>query len=213
MSNARRRTRPWRGGTASALATPPGRVLRRLLWALLAGLTSCPSTSPAKERMLSPSEAGDRVKPNWLTCAAELAAPPAAVDAVGHQRVLQSGEDREWLLALLAVESAWHPFIVSPAGAIGPAQLMPDGIEDAVAECGLGYTPTSEELQGWRLSVLLGSCLLRLHLRETQGDWPRALVLYNGGYRQLDRLDRTGRMAAETEAYVTTITTLRRECP
>jgi len=116
-----------------------------------------------------------------------------------------------WLAALVTVESGWSVDAASAAGAVGPLQLTYIGMAEASAECGLAPLPL-EAMADWQVGMHYGTCLLTKYLRESDGDWPTALVLYNGGYRQLARLKEGQPLAAETAAYVQAVTTLRETC-
>jgi hypothetical protein len=79
------------------------------------------------------------------------------------------------------------PYAVSPAGAIGTAQLIPSTAK------GLGVDPWNPEqnIQG-------GAKYLAQLIKRYGGDIPKAVAAYNEGPHNLDR----GRMPAETQAYL-----------
>jgi hypothetical protein len=57
-----------------------------------------------------------------------------------------------------------------------------------------------------------GSCLLAFYLDESAGNWMEALVLYNGGYRQLERYLAKRGLVAETRDYVLDVFHAHEEC-
>lgn len=87
----------------------------------------------------------------------------------------ETGLDARLVVALVAVESRWHPLAVSPAGAIGLGQLMP-----ATAR-GLGVDPRDAE------DNLRGTIAHLAYLVRTYGGRNRteryvlALCAYNAG--------------------------------
>ncbi len=79
--------------------------------------------------------------------------------------------------AIIEVESSFNPRAVSPRGAMGLMQLMPDvaaslGVEDP-------FEP-EENIRG-------GVALLRRLLDKYEGDYTRALAAYNAGEGAVDR--------------------------
>jgi len=92
------------------------------------------------------------------------------------------------VLAVIDVESAFDPFAVSSAGAVGLMQVMPFWPN----ELGL----TNKDLIDVELNVRMGTSILAYYLNRERGDYRRALGRYNGslGKRQypdlvLDRLN------------------------
>jgi len=112
-----------------------------------------------------------------------------AVDAAA----LAHGLDPKLLHALVLTESAYRPDALSPAGAGGLAQLMPDtalelGVKDR-------FDP-AENLRG-------GADYLARQLARF-GDVRLALAAYNAGPGRVARLGRVPDIA-ETQAYVATV--------
>lgn len=108
----------------------------------------------------------------------------------------------ELLLAMTFVESRFDPSALSGAGARGLLQLTDLAVLEAVQECHLSPVLSVLDLNNRGLNIRLGSCYLRKLLRETGGDQDRALVIYNGGYRQLLRYDQGQQIASETANYL-----------
>ena len=76
------------------------------------------------------------------------------------------------VLAVIDVESAFDPFAVSYAGAVGLMQVMPFW----PTELGL----TKKDLIDVELNVRMGSAILAYYLERERGDYRRALGRYNG---------------------------------
>jgi soluble lytic murein transglycosylase-like protein len=76
------------------------------------------------------------------------------------------------VLAVIDVESAFDPFAVSYAGAIGLMQVMPFW----PTELGL----TKKDLIDVELNVRMGTSILAYYLERERGDYRRALGRYNG---------------------------------
>ncbi len=85
--------------------------------------------------------------------------------------------DARLLVALIAVESDWHPDAVSSAGAIGLGQLMPG---TAVS---LGVDPTDPQANIHGIAVHLRGLLNRYR------NYTLALAAYNAGGGAVDRYD------------------------
>lgn len=113
------------------------------------------------------------------------------VDAAA-QRILRSVhcESRKHLmlrdrpqlvLAVIDVESAFDPFAVSSAGAVGLMQVMPFWPR----ELGL----TRRDLLDVEMNIRMGTSILAYYLDLERGDYRRALGRYNGSLRRRDYPD------------------------
>jgi len=76
------------------------------------------------------------------------------------------------VLAVIDVESAFDPFAVSYAGAVGLMQVMPFW----PTELGL----TRKDLIDVELNIRMGTAILAYYLERERGDYRRALGRYNG---------------------------------
>ena len=76
------------------------------------------------------------------------------------------------VLAVIDVESAFDPFAVSSAGAVGLMQVMPFWPND------LGLS--TRDLIDVELNVRMGTSILAYYLDRERGDYRRALGRYNG---------------------------------
>lgn len=83
--------------------------------------------------------------------------------------------DARLLVALIAVESRWHPEAVSPAGAIGLAQLMPA----TASGLGVSATDARDNIRG--AAVHLRALLNRFSGVDRRTQYALALAAYNAG--------------------------------
>jgi len=81
-------------------------------------------------------------------------------------------ERPQLLLAVIDVESAFDPFAVSSAGAVGLMQVMPFW----PTQLGL----TRRDLIDVELNIRMGAAILEYYMRVERGDHRRALARYNG---------------------------------
>ena len=123
-----------------------------------------------------------------------------SADVVDRASVNKSSEFKCLVRSIIAVESGGDPTAVSPKGALGIMQVMQFNLEAAIGMCGL--PSRYYDLLVPDDNVMIGTCLLANWLREVDGNIVRALILYNGGYRQLDNFLEKGKMVRETEQYV-----------
>ena len=110
-------------------------------------------------------------------------------------------EFRLYMMAVIYTESRFNSKAISIADAHGLMQMTEIAVIDAAKHCNL--RPVSmDNLFDSYTNVQYGTCYLAKLLGETEGDWDRALVAYNGGYVQLQRYDRGVNIASETANYV-----------
>ncbi|MBS1199668.1 MAG: hypothetical protein H6R27_346 [Proteobacteria bacterium] len=76
------------------------------------------------------------------------------------------------VLAVIDVESAFDPFAVSYAGAVGLMQVMPFW----PSQLGL----QTQDLIDVELNIRMGTSILAYYLEREKGDYRRALARYNG---------------------------------
>jgi soluble lytic murein transglycosylase-like protein len=81
-------------------------------------------------------------------------------------------ERPQLVLAVIDVESAFDPFAVSSAGAVGLMQVMPFWPRQ------LGLS--NKDLIDVELNVRMGVSILAYYLERERGDYRRALARYNG---------------------------------
>ena len=106
------------------------------------------------------------------------------------------GLPASWISAVMAVESSGDALALSPQGAMGLMQIMPDTWADLRARHGLGADPYAP-----RDNILAGAAYLReMHARYGS---PGFLAAYNAGPARYDEYLATGRkLPAETQRYV-----------
>lgn len=100
--------------------------------------------------------------------------------------------DARLLVALIAVESNWHPHALSPAGATGLGQLMPA----TAANLGVDADDPQANIHG--VALYLRTLLNRY------GSYDLALAAYNAGPGAVDRYGGIPPYA-ETQRYVTAV--------
>lgn len=113
------------------------------------------------------------------------------------------GLDARLLVALIAVESSWHPRAVSPAGASGLAQLMPGTASDLGVDAGDPYA----NIHG--AAVYLRSLLDRYASNDPASRYMLALAAYNAGPGAVERYGGVPPYP-ETQRYVTAVLALWR---
>lgn len=97
-------------------------------------------------------------------------------------------------LGLVKQESGFNPYAVSPAGAYGPAQLMP-GTAEAL---GVNIYDTQDNLNG-------GAKYLR-QMYDKFGNWSDALAAYNAGPGRVAKVKAgTSTLPSETKSYVPSV--------
>lgn len=135
-------------------------------------------------------------------CGAAASDRPIAdrVDAAVHEAETRFGMPREWLLAIIAAESAGDPKAVSSAGAMGLMQVMPGTWRDLRHTHGLGADPFDV-----RDNILAGAAYLRA-LHDRYGA-PGFLAAYNAGPGRYEAFrDQSRPLPAETRLYVAKLT-------
>ncbi|MDF0601652.1 lytic transglycosylase domain-containing protein [Psychromarinibacter sp. C21-152] len=125
--------------------------------------------------------------------------PYAAYIAEAAQRF---GIPAHWVAAVMRAESAGHARAVSPKGAMGLMQIMPDTWDELRARYGLGRDPFDP-----RDNILAGAAYLN-ELHDRFGS-PGFLAAYNAGPTRYAEYLATGRpLPRETRAYVAALAPL-----
>jgi soluble lytic murein transglycosylase-like protein len=106
-----------------------------------------------------------------------------------------------YMMAVIYVESRFDSNAVSTAAAHGLMQMTEIAVFEAAKHCNLRPVKMDNLFDSYT-NVQYGTCYLAKLLEETEGDWDRALVAYNGGYVQLQRYDKGVNIASETANYV-----------
>jgi len=141
------------------------------------------------------------------------------IELGAHTFVRQDLALMNLIVSLIAVESNFRSGAVSSEGAIGLMQVTFIGAEEARRFCpalrptlGVSTTALKLILLNPVENVKYGTCLLQFYLQQAHGNVLLALTLYNGGYRQLTRLQKTGTVATETHNYVFRVHSNLRQC-
>jgi soluble lytic murein transglycosylase len=88
--------------------------------------------------------------------------------------------DPSWVMAVILAESGFNPRALSPAGARGLMQLMPETAHDVARRMGMrDFNP--EDLWDPYINIAMGCFYLNERLRGFNGDIRLALAAYNGG--------------------------------
>lgn len=112
--------------------------------------------------------------------------------ATAKAAAARHGVPEDLFLRLIQQESGWNPGAVSPKGATGLAQLMPE----TAAHLGVDIADPAQNLEG-------GARYLRM-MYDRFGTWKLALAAYNAGPIAVDEHDGIPPYA-ETVAYVSAI--------
>jgi soluble lytic murein transglycosylase-like protein len=98
-----------------------------------------------------------------------------------------------WVLAgLVRQESAWNPRALSPAGALGLTQVLPDSAAEVARELP-GFARNGDILEPAR-NLTLGAALVATWRRAFGGSWTAALATYNAGEKRVREVwDASGR--------------------
>ena len=105
------------------------------------------------------------------------------------------GVESNLIVAVIKVESGYNPWAVSPKGARGLMQLMPD----------TGRRYGAVDLHDARTNVLAGTAYLRDLLKMFRGRLDLALAGYNAGENAVLRYHEKIPPYAETQHYVTAV--------
>lgn len=111
----------------------------------------------------------------------------------------QYGLDPELFVRQIAQESRFNPDAVSPKGAVGIAQIMPDTARDP----GYGVTPIEDRTDPEE-SLRFSAELMRALLDEYNGDYGLALAAYNAGPGRVNEAGGIPNIP-ETQNYVSSI--------
>ena len=116
-----------------------------------------------------------------------------------------------YLLAVIYVESHFNKQAVSEQEARGLMQMTSIAVDSATQHCKF-KSITSDHLFDSYTNIKYGSCYLKKMLDESNGDWTKALILYNGGYRQLTKYMQGDDITTETANYILKVNRARELC-
>ena len=114
------------------------------------------------------------------------------------------GIDYELLQALIATESGFDTFAVSPKGAVGLMQLMPPTAERYGVKADK-KTPIEKKLTDPKTNIKAGSSYLRDLIKLFPGQLELALAAYNAGEGAVQRAGNKVPNYPETKNYVRTV--------
>jgi soluble lytic murein transglycosylase-like protein len=123
--------------------------------------------------------------------------PNEAYDAMIEEAAVEYEMDADLIRAVMQTESAFHPLVVSRAGAEGLMQLMPELAEE------MGVSDSFDP----RENIRGGARYLKRLLDYYDGDLSLALAGYNAGPGNVERYGGVPPFA-ETQNYVKKITAL-----
>jgi soluble lytic murein transglycosylase-like protein len=164
---------------------PPGDVGtgRRMLWCSVVAL------------ILSISGSNACAEPVGTAPGAKFSAD-SSIAAFVDEAAQRFGIPASWIRAVMQAESAGDTRAVSPKGAMGLMQIMPQTWADLRSRYGLGADPYDPHD-----NILAGAAYLR-ELHDHYGE-PGFLAAYNAGPTRYDDHLSTGRpLPAETQAYL-----------
>jgi soluble lytic murein transglycosylase-like protein len=121
--------------------------------------------------------------------------PDRAYDSIITEAAATYALDPELIRAVVRAESDFNPMVVSPAGAQGLMQLMPD----LAAELGVGDVFDPRE------NIMGGARYLRWLLDRNRGNIPLTLASYNAGPAAVSKYRKIPPFR-ETQRYVKRIT-------
>lgn len=127
---------------------------------------------------------------------------PLLKDAAARFRV-----DYELLQALVAAESGFDPAAVSPKGAIGLMQIMPDTARRFGVDSDR-WLSIEAKLVDPKINIHLGTRYLRLLIEMFPGRLDLALASYNAGEGAVQRAGNKVPNFKETQNYVATVSEL-----
>lgn len=177
------------------------------------------SPSPEPEKVTAPFK--------WQECLIESAKEQGKsereigrlLQAVSRGSVRGDGDFLSLIVAIMAVESQYNVQALSPTGAIGLMQVMPIGAIEAERQCPRlahmgnqhGRHPAIKLLDPTN-NIRYGSCLLSHYMKQVDDNVLLALIMYNGGYKQLTRITNNATVTTETREYVFRVHQQLRKC-
>ena len=166
-----------------------------------------PSTSRASGTSLAPGTslaAGTSRAPTKLLAFFDVSPNYKAVKHLLKDAAQTHGIDYELLQALIATESGFNTFAVSPKGAVGLMQLMPPTAERYGVKTDT-QTPIEKKLTDPKTNIKAGTTYLRDLIKMFPGQLELALAAYNAGEGAVKRAGNKIPNYPETKNYVKTV--------
>ncbi len=131
--------------------------------------------------------------------------PVKYMDAVEEERAI-GGIETEVLLSLIKVESGFREKVVSPKGAVGLMQVMPETAEWIVKKEKI-FKDREYDLYNYKDNIKIGTTYFKYLDKKYNGDLVNILAAYNAGTNRV----KTGRWKKfrETTRYVNKIRVYR----
>ena len=143
-----------------------------------------------KQPVFSPEYKG--VKPSKDRT--EHSRTPGLVETIAYSM----GVDPDFALNIANAESGFNPKAVSPVGALGIMQMMPDTIKEVAPKVGM---TVEDYYRSPRAQIKMGMYYLREKIKENNGNLARAAAAYNAGSGGLQSIIE-GKDYPETKDYV-----------
>jgi soluble lytic murein transglycosylase len=105
---------------------------------------------------------------------------PIVSRAIKEAKLDESQIEPLLVAALIRMESLFEPSAISPVGAIGLMQLMPDTAAQIARERNLA-PPTRADLFRPDVNIRYGTYYLAARVKDFRGDWFPAICSYNAG--------------------------------
>ncbi len=166
------------------------------------------SFSTEKSIRSSPSQnqlpAGSAHAPTKLLAYFDISPNYKAVKHLLKDASLATGVDYELLQAVIATESGFDTFAVSPKGAVGLMQLMPPTAQRYGVRADV-KTPIEKKLTDPKTNIKAGSSYLRDLIKMFPGQLELAVAAYNAGEGAVQRAGNKIPNYPETKNYVKTV--------
>jgi len=183
----------------------PERVDERYALFYRAPVTGLPSGKSVKEMEVAPPVPEISVLSPKLAEFFESSPRYRLVQPLLKEVALAQRIDYELLQALIATESAFNASAVSPKGAVGLMQIMPD----TGRRFGLGddrWGPVEYKLTDPKTNIRIGTRYLRFLMDMFPGKLELALASYNAGEGAVQKAGNKIPNFPETQAYVAMVT-------
>ncbi len=183
----------------------PERVDERYALFYRAPVTGLPSGKSVKEMEVAPPVPEISVLSPKLAEFFESSPRYRLVQPLLKEAALAQRIDYELLQALIATESAFNASAVSPKGAVGLMQIMPD----TGRRFGLGddrWGPVEYKLTDPKTNIRIGARYLRFLMDMFPGKLELALASYNAGEGAVQKAGNKIPNFPETQAYVAMVT-------